>query len=305
MYFLFGFFFILILFCIAFCHWRKACIIKKVCSMTCSEKCHLLNELIHPFGYQYLLKQDLFFTTFDAWQRKFGYANIYNCTAPFFHMVFDSEPVYFDYNGRTWLIEFWKGQYGINTGAEIGIYCADSLVEPGQRNHTLFHTVSDSDIPVFSMNLKYNTKTTCQDVGSLSMPHWWLAIFKMGLFSNPNNLLVNFCIEFPSYDMMLAFRDALIEKGYDHCSLQTYGCRICFSFRSPKSPVPCGILTKPVRIIAQLGNRLLCSLYRFVTRAFDCTLDRLIYLYFYLPFLFGHCLHLRRCKKRTPKGVHL
>lgn len=273
--------------------------------MTCSEKCRLLNELIHPFGYQYLPAQDLFFTTFDAWQRKFGYANIYDCTAPFFHMVFDSEPVYFDYNGRTWLIEFWKGQYGINTGAEIGIYCADSLIEPSQRNHTLFHTVFDSEIPIFSMRLGYSTKTTCQDIGILSMPHWWLAIFKVGLFSSPDNLLVNFCIEFPSYDMLCAFQDALIEKGYDNCSLQTYGCRICFTFKTPKSPVPCGTLTKPVRIIAQLWNRLFCSLYRFVTREFDCTSDRLIYLYFYLPFLFRHCLHLRRYRKRASKGIRL
>ena len=42
--------------------------------------------------------------------------------APRFQMVFDALPVYFDYQKKTWLIEFWKGQYGINTGAEIGIY---------------------------------------------------------------------------------------------------------------------------------------------------------------------------------------
>ena len=33
-------------------------------------------------------------------------------------MVFETLPVYFDYAGKTWLIQIWKGQYGICTGCE-------------------------------------------------------------------------------------------------------------------------------------------------------------------------------------------
>ena len=39
-------------------------------------------------------------------------------------MIIDAYPVYFDYQDKTWMIEFWRGQYGINTGAEIGVYHA-------------------------------------------------------------------------------------------------------------------------------------------------------------------------------------
>lgn len=302
MYFLFTFFFIIVLCFFLWNHWRRKCIIKKVCSMTYMEKTCLLNETICPFGYQYLPEQDLFFTTFDAWQRKFGYANVYNCYAPFFNMVFDCEPVYFDYDGRTWLIEFWKGQYGVNTGAEIGIYRADSLIKPEQRNRTLFHTVPDYEIPVFSLRLKRNTNTEIQNIASLTMPHWWLAAFKMGCFSKPQDLCADFCIEFPDCDMLQAFTDALVELGYDACSLQICGRRICFSYNMPETSVPCCFLTRPVRMIAQWENHLFCRLYLFITRPFHCTLDRLIYLYFYLPFIFRHCLRLRRCKKRKHRG---
>mgnify|MGYP000621142798 CR=1 FL=1 len=59
---------------------------------------------------------------------------------------------YFDYQGKTWLLEFWKGQYGINTGAEIGIYRADTLLSPAQRPYTLFHTVPDENCPYLSWN---------------------------------------------------------------------------------------------------------------------------------------------------------
>ena len=37
-------------------------------------------------------------------------------------MIMDCEPVEFSYGGKRWLIELWKGQYGITTGGEIGIY---------------------------------------------------------------------------------------------------------------------------------------------------------------------------------------
>lgn len=305
MYLFFSIFFIFALLCFLWNHRRKACIIKKVCSMTQAEKCQLLNEQIQPLGYQYLPCQDIFFSTFDAWQRNFGYTHNYDCLAPYFNMVFDSEPVYFDYENRTWLIELWKGQYGINTGAEIGIYCADSIIPPQERNRKLFHTISDEQLPIFSMNLQRIVHQNEQTVANLSMPHWWLAAFRMGCFSQPDNLCADFCISFPNCEMMHAFAEALIQLGYHACSLKKCGSRICFSFRTPITPVPCGILTKPMRCLAQWKNRIFCRLFLWITRPFCCTVDRLLYLYFYLPFIFRHCLRLRRSqKKRRCKQAH-
>lgn len=297
MYIFFSIFFIIALFCFLWNHHRKTCIIKKVCSMTSTEKSQFLNELIEPLGYQYLPCQDIFYSTFDAWQREFGYTRSYDCLAPFFNMVFDSEPVYFNYNNRTWLIELWKGQYGINTGAEIGIYCTDSIIPPEKRKRQFFHTVSNEDVPVFSMNLKRNTKHENQDITDLTMTHWWLAAFRMGCFSRPSNLRTDFCICFPDCGMVHAFADALILLGYDACSLKICGSRISFSYRAPMTPAPCRLLTIPVRCLAQWKNRFFCRLYLIVTRPFCCTADRLLYLYFYLPFIFRRCLRLHRCRK--------
>lgn len=265
--------------------------------MSQTEKCQLLNELVRPFGYQYLPHQDIFFSTFDAWQRKFGYMHSYDCYAPYFNMVFDSEPVYFNYNNRTWLVEFWKGQYGINTGAEIGIYCADGLVAPEARNHTFFHTISDEDIPHFAMNIKRNG----QELANLSMPHWWLAAFRIGCFSVPDNLCASFCICFPECCMMQAFADALIQLGYDECSMQIHGSCICFSYRTPSTPISCRFYSKSIRYLILKKNHFFCRLYLLITRPFCCTPDRLLFLYFYLPSVFRHCLRLRRHKKHLNK----
>ncbi len=297
MYLFFSIFFIITFIFLLFCHWRKACIINKICSMCQEEKCLLLNEIIKPFGYQYLPCEDIFVSTFSAWQREFGYTHSYNCIAPYFHMVFDNEEIYFDYKNCTWLIEFWKGQYGINTGAEIGIYRADSIIPPDQRDRAFFHTVEDDELPVFSMKLTRKSLCREQLIADLSMLHWWLAAFRMGCFSEPGDLDIQFCITFPESDMVYAFADALVELEYDRCSFKICASCISFSYRNPMSPSSCGFLTRLVRCIVQRENVFFVKLYLFMTRTFSCTLDRLLYLYYYLPFIFRHCMRLRRYRK--------
>ena len=72
------------------------------------EKVYRLNCLLAPFGFEYQISQDIFVTRLDAWQRDYGYRSLYDRASPLLGMVFDCEPVYFDYQGKTWLLEFWK-----------------------------------------------------------------------------------------------------------------------------------------------------------------------------------------------------
>ena len=52
-------------------------------------------------------------------------------------MVFETLPVYFDYAGKTWLIQIWKGQYGICTECED-----DPLLRQQQRSIVIFVLLS-------------------------------------------------------------------------------------------------------------------------------------------------------------------
>ena len=51
------------------------------------------------------------------------------------------------------MIEFWKGQYGITAGAEIGVYRTEGILAPEQYEHALFQSVSDEDLFPMSMEL--------------------------------------------------------------------------------------------------------------------------------------------------------
>lgn len=257
----------------------------------------MLNELTEPLGYCYDARQDIFTSTTDAWQKRFGYGAIYDKFAPLFNMVIDSQPVYFNYDGKTWLIEFWKGQYGINTGCELGIYHADEIIPPSRRKTTLFSAVEKNEYLDMSVELIRNGKVIAIKKGR----HWWQTIFSMGVFSQPEELFMKIHICFPDIEMRNAFIEGLVGAGYDVDSIFLSVCHtdVSFSFCCPHGH--CGIFRKLYCCLVQHINHFYCRLYRFVTRPFTWTCDRLLYLYYYLPFCFRRMLRLRRhkhCRKK-------
>lgn len=291
MYLFFGIFLIILLLFFCLNHWRRKKIIKKVCSLCMDEKCEILNTLIKPFGYCYIPSQDVFSTRINAWQREFGYCAFYDKAASHFNMIFDCLPVYFDYYGRTWLIEFWKGQYGINTGCEIGVYYADRILTEEERKTTLFECVNDADMLKISLQLFKGN----QSLAHLRARHWWLTAFDLGYFSYPSALSLHASITFRSAEMAAAFANGLIQSGYYAENI----CRRCnsVSFTFANAAVHCSPLQRISKRIRQWINHFWCQVYLRVTKPFCLSIDRILYLYYYLPFAFRKMVRIRRYKK--------
>ena len=81
-----------------------------------------LASAVDAAGFWYDPVQDIIYSRMDPVQRKFGYTYGYDASALLMGMAIDCEPIFFKYGGKTWMIELWKGQYGLMTGCEIGIY---------------------------------------------------------------------------------------------------------------------------------------------------------------------------------------
>lgn len=285
---------VLILFIFFRCRRKKVC--KLICGMTCEEKCDTIYPVIAPFGYCYEPSQDIFSTVTCAPQRAFGYTALFDRYAPHFNMVFDSLPVYFDYDGRTWLIEFWKGQYGINLGCEVGLYKADELVPSILRKTALFESVDDSEMLPMSIRLYRQG----HEISHLrARKHWWLTAFHMGAYTNPGDLSVEIAITFPCAEMLSAFTNALEAQGAAAYRVHDLQVRILF----------CGCpsceftgLHRFFCRLAQWQNRILCRLFLWVTKPFQCAIDRLLFLYFYLPPIFRRIFRdkkRRKCHKKS------
>lgn len=275
---------------------RRKIIIKKINKLTTEEKCNKLNTLIYPFGYLYDHCKNTFHTTLDAWQRDFGYGAIFDLAAPHFNMIFDSLPVYFDYDGKTWLIEFWKGQYGINIGAEVGIYKADRILNKDEYDNEFFQPVGNDELFPICMNLY------CKDeiLGCICKHHWWLTTFKMGRFAKPKDVNVEISLTFPDYDMLDAFIDSLAQNPLAPESIHGNGLNISFLFDSC-STCQCSFLNKLYIAFVQFKNHCLYKLFVWSTAPFTISMDQILYLYEYAPFIFRKLFSMHS-KKLYKKG---
>lgn len=300
MYFSIGIVIFALLLIFIFSAGRKRQTVKKVCSLSCEEKVSLLDSLIKPFGYCYDEKQDLISSRNDAWQRDMGYTAIFDYAASRFNMVFDFLPVYFPYRGKTWLIEFWKGQYGINTGAEVGIYHADRILAHAELATALFQAVDDADmLPVSFKLLKDGKPLAC-----VSKKTWWLTAFLMGMFSRPSQLELCVSIRFPDHDMRCSFLKALYQTEISDNLVKVCGNTVSITYCGAEER-HYGFFGRLSRKWSQFTNRIFCRVYLHITRYFTCTTDRLLYLYYLLPFAFRRMLKPRRyckCKKCRRKS---
>ncbi len=287
-------FLVLCLFGFSFFAFRKKRACKKLRIMSCQEKFCTLDGLIKPFGYCYVPSQDIFSTVVNAPQRAFGYTALYDRYAPFFGMVFDCMPVYFDYRGKTWLIEFWKGQYGINAGCEIGVYKADSLVAGINLNKTLFRSVEDSEMLPMSLHF-YRGEKEC---AHLRGRQWWLTAFRMGCYCEPGELSVRICIAFPDKAMLNAFADALREQTDTDFSI--CGTQIQIVFKDCNSCAH-SFWRKLICRLAQWKNRLSCRLFLWATKPFESGMDRILCLYFCLPSCFRRIFRDKQRKRCCKK----
>lgn len=276
-------FLLLILLCL------RLYMIRKVRRLPLCQKLALINEVSRPFGFVYDCKEDIFTSDSDAWQKEFGYSAFYDQAAPLFHIITDCEPIYFDYRGNTWLIEFWKGQYGINTGAEVGIYRANRRIPPEERSRTFFFGVPKDEAPKVSYRLLYD----CDSLFTVSQKSWWVTGFAMGRFSNPEQLRMPILLTFPNDEMARAFLDGMMEAGYCRCDLSVCSPCVSFCFRAPKTPPPYAAHPRRTRRI-QKKNAFLVRLFLLVTRPFTSTLDRLVFLRLHLPFAFTRIICMKK-----------
>lgn len=294
-YLLFALLLMALLGCIFF-HCRRKKIICKINCMDCCTKCSLVDELVNPFGYCFHCDSGIFSTTTDAWQKQAGYTWLYDYMAPRFQMVFDALPIYFDYRGKTWLIELWKGQYGINTGAEIGIYHADAIIPETDYKSTWFSCAQDHEMLDCSFVLCNRRNDCFHNAGR----HWWLTAFLVGCFSEPSALSMEATICFPNREMLSAFVDGLKRAGYREDTICVKGLHVSFVFcRNITGKY--NLITRFWRCFSQWKNKIFCKLYLWATRPFCRTEDRILYLYYYLPAAFRRLLRLRRFNKRCHK----
>ncbi len=246
---------------------------------TDDEKCRDLNKALDPFGFQYDINQDIFLSKRDAWQRNMGYGRIYDVNAINTNMVIDCEPIYFTFNKRSYMLEFWKGQYGLSTGAEIGFYVTDEIDEEHPEK-LFYHCVTDQEM----LSMRFVLRKQGRILMIRDEIHWWLTGFVLGEFSRTEDLSMDVAIVFSDYQMRNAFCIALANAGYDRDSIYISGLRVSFNYTRPHTKQPNH--TKLRIRFTQGMNKSNCKRYHRVTRHFTRTIDKVDYLGMCFPGIY-------------------
>lgn len=212
-------------------------------------------SLISYFGFSYDSNNDIYVSNINAWQREAGYHVVIDDLSAFLAgMVIDCEPAKFTYKDKPYMIEFWKGQYDISTGCEIGIY------KKSDENDIMWQCADDDDMLAMSYNLtnKATGKSFSEDTSIFDGgKHWWLTGFKPGMFSNLDDLELEISITFDEdhLEMFKKFVEALEALGYN---VTKDGYTVIFKFKTPTSQP---WLTELVAASRQESNQQLVNRY--------------------------------------------
>jgi hypothetical protein len=231
-----------------------------------------LAHAVYTAGFLYDPDRDIIYSRMDALQRNFGYAYGYDAAALGMSAVLDCEPIFFDYAGKHWMIELWKGQYGLESGCEIGVYTRpigstgpgyallDATVgqRPGDSapSHNLFYDcAADADRLELSATLHRDGEVLFTRGPEV---HWWLTGFKWGVLSDPNQLSVDVAITLKDSVMCDAFMAGIAGRPYPN--LQVDGTTVSFTFDQPYA-VPQPPKPAPILAAVEAANQEVVSSY--------------------------------------------
>lgn len=234
-----------------------------------------LNDKLEPFGFACMEEQNVFYSIKNAWQRKHGYCRLFDEAAAPLSMIIDCEPIYFEYNKKYWLIEFWKGQYGMTTGAEVGIYNIDKEdKEIDDFDMVHFKSAQNSEMLPMSFTLFRNKKPIMRR----NDRHWWLTGFLLGEFSQPEELSLRVNIAFNGYIQRNAFLQGLAQAGYTQSEYSVTKTIVSIFFDKPHTFQPISRTAFTDRL-TQMKNRELCRAYKRITDKYPTMPQKLNALY--------------------------
>ena len=157
----------------------------------------------------------------QCWMRNFGFCIEYDILANMMPLFFRyrTRRFQFEYGGKEWMVQFWKGNYLITNGGEVGIYNRD-LGSYG----TFYNCVSKEEELPMSLQIYHYDEMI---VNIEETRHWWVNGFKLANnLYHPYSLQLKFTILFPDEEMKQAFIGAVERNLYNDVTYSVDGLRV-------------------------------------------------------------------------------
>lgn len=254
---------------------------------------NVLYDSINQAGFDYDNDQGIFYSRIDAWQYYYGYCRVYDEFSAPLSMIFDCEPIYFNYNNKRWLIEFWKGQYGICTGVEVGVYASE---------RTIYNEIIDSENLFYDkinseefLDISIVARKNGEAIFERKDKHWWVTGFILGEFSEPNELSVDINITLMNEEMRDAFIQGLNYAGYSNEEIKIKDNSVEILFDKPKTEQPYTNI-KLLNYMMQRKNEYLCNVYNDITKQYETYDEKIDAIKEQSPLLYRQIMNIGRWK---------
>lgn len=114
----------------------------------------------------------------ECWQKDLSYEQVYGDIAPAAGMFIDQVRVRFNYEGKDWLIQMWKGQYGfLLVGSEISIFTApDGTYDGVSKDISPYRCPDKEDWLNIQHNTYFDSEFTGEYEKIFTKPYgkyWW------------------------------------------------------------------------------------------------------------------------------------
>ncbi len=173
------------------------------------------------FGFDYDFDDGFWYSPVNAWQRNFGYSKVYDDLAFVIGCYYDTVRVYFEYEGKEWLVQYWKGIYGFTSGAEIGVYN-----RPSGTHGSFYRCIKDEEMPKMKLIAKRGNEVF---VSQPSQEHWWLNGFVMMSRVSSKELRCEMMIDFGDRKLSALLSNGLRKIEYnDNKTVKTNGTAVTF-----------------------------------------------------------------------------
>ncbi len=197
-------------------------------------------QILEFAGFEYDDKQGIYYSQMNPLQRNFGFNFVYDTAAPITGMIYDTERLEFVYDGKEWMIQLWKGQYGITSGAEVGLYSRDP-------ERVMQYDCADDDELIVMQYDFYNMGEYVFSRGPEK--HWWLTGFKVFNVGIPFMITMDITLKFTDNQMASAFLVALKKAQRASVSNPINYKRTGSTIRFIWGSVPSGIEVKDGKIV--------------------------------------------------------
>ena len=172
-------------------------------------------------SYQYSYVDDYYYTNDkEAWQYNFGFGKIYDFASPYILLEYDYVRIFFTYEDKDWMIQMWKGQYGmVFFGGEIGVYNREHS-EEGYGEWAMYACAPEEDWLAMEMTLYWQEEYNGEYVRQFTREYdkyWWCTGFKNGhirVEEPADELRLEARITFKDETMRELFTQGLEECGF-------------------------------------------------------------------------------------------